>query len=94
MARLPAPKTWDEYRSGVLEWLNTQWGPHRQCPYCGNDGWNIGAVLVLKKPGHWPDKGAGPNVIFPQAPVTCTKCGHTVFIDALTIFMPQSGTEV
>jgi len=89
MALRPAPKTWDEYRSGVLGWLNEQWGPERRCAYCANPGWDIGPVVFLRKQPLWPDMGGGPNLVFPQAQVICTKCGHTVLINVLYIFEPQ-----
>jgi DNA-directed RNA polymerase subunit RPC12/RpoP len=93
MARLPAPKTWEQYRDGVLAWLQDQWGPERKCPYCNNPGWSIGPVVYASRTPRWPDQGLGPDVAFPYAQVHCTKCGHTVHVHALWIFEPQEPAD-
>jgi hypothetical protein len=87
--RLPAPKTWDEYVAGVIAWLETHWGAKKPCPYCGNPFWQIGQVRAIRAAENWPDKTQEPSGFFPVVPVSCTKCGHIVSIQALWVFEPQ-----
>jgi hypothetical protein len=89
MSRRPAPKTWEELESGVLDWLDKQWGQARKCPYCNNPRWSVAPVVSLSKMPGWPDKGGGPFGVFPVVQVKCTQCGQVVLLNALWIFEPQ-----
>jgi len=87
---IPAPKTWEELQSGANAWLSEQWGPDwrkRRCPYCENEAWVLGDVLALQTVPRWPTQAQG--AVHPMLQVVCTKCSHSVLVDALSIFQPQ-----
>jgi ribosomal protein S27AE len=87
---LPAPKTWEELRSGAHAWLSQQWGPDwskRKCPYCENGALVLGDVLALQPAPKWPTQSH--RAVYPMLQLVCTKCGHSVLLNALSIFQPQ-----
>lgn len=86
---IPAPKTLEELRSGASSWLSEHWGPDwrkRRCPYCDNEAWELGDVLALQGAPGWPTQSQG--AVHPMIQVVCTKCGHSVLIDARSA-LPQ-----
>lgn len=88
--RLPAPKTWDEYTTGVVAWLDYHWKDHN-CPYCHNQIWRVGRVAALASAPSWPTEGNFGFVgMSPAVQVICVQCGHTVLVNALWIFEPQN----
>jgi hypothetical protein len=90
MDRLPAPKTLDEYRDGVISWLIEKWGEETHCPYCGNPTWEVGPVVASPKVPSWPSPAEDAGGFFPMVPIACSNCGHAVHIRALDIFEPQN----
>jgi ribosomal protein S27AE len=91
---IPAPKTWEELRSGASDWLSEQWGPEwhkRKCPYCDNEAWILGDVLALQRALRWPTQSQGD--VIPMLQVLCTRCGHSVLLNALSVFQPQQLEE-
>jgi hypothetical protein len=87
---IPAPKTWQELRSGAISWLSEQWGPDwqkRKCLYCDNEAWVLGDVLALQTATGWPTQSQ--RTVCPMLQVVCTKCGHSVLLNALSVFQPQ-----
>jgi hypothetical protein len=84
---IPAPKTWEELQSGAEAWLSEQWGPDwqkRKCPYCGNEAWVFGDALALPSASRWPTRSE--PTVHPMLQLVCTKCSHSVLLDALSIF--------
>ena len=68
----------------TIEFLNTRWNG-AACPLCGGTEWTVtdksfelrefnNGNLVL---------GGAKSSIVPVIPVTCSKCGNTVFINAI-----------
>jgi hypothetical protein len=86
--RRPPPKSWDEYLTGVVAWLDSHWNGDHSCPYCDNSTWTVGRVVALDAVPSWP----GESRLFgrsPVVPIICTRCGHIVLFNALWIFYPQ-----
>ena len=84
---LPAPRTWEELRSGTVSWLSERWGPdwrEHRCPCCENQGWVLGDVLALERAAGWPSHSAG--AVTPMLQVVCTKCSHAVLLNAQSVF--------
>lgn len=89
--RRPLPADWDELRAGVDAWLKDNWGTDKQCPYCGNPDWEIGEVVALSSaPADWPIAARSRRGAYLGLPVTCTRCGHMVLLNALWIFRKTS----
>lgn len=68
----------------IISFLNEKWSGAR-CPLCGNAGWSVmDKCFELREfnDGNIVIGGAN-NSIIPVIPVTCKKCGNTVFINAL-----------
>jgi hypothetical protein len=87
---IPAPKTWEELRSGAISWLSERWGPdwrNRKCPYCDNEAWELGDVLALQTAPRWPAQSQG--AVYPMLQVVCTKCSHSVLLNATSIFQQE-----
>jgi hypothetical protein len=89
-ARKPAPRSWPELQAGVVEWLITNWGQDHPCPYCPSTDWLVGPVIALPEMPGWPNPEKRPLGAFPMVQVVCSRCGHTVLINALWIFEPQN----
>ena len=84
---LPAPKTWEELQSGAISWLSEHWGPDwrtRRCPYCEYEAWELGDVLALQTAPRWPTQSE--PAVNPMLQIICTKCGHAVLLNALSVF--------
>lgn len=66
----------------VVQHLTETWGPARACPLCGNDKWTVADKLFHLI--EYGDKGTilGGSIV-PVVPVTCTRCGNTVLINAI-----------
>jgi hypothetical protein len=86
---LPAPRTWEELQSAAIGWLSEHWGADwqkRPCPYCENEGRELGDVLALQPAPRWPTRSE--PAVAPKLQVICTNCGHAVLVNALSIFQP------
>lgn len=86
---IPAPRTWEELRSGAIGWLSEHWGSDwqkRRCLYCDNEAWVLGDVLALQTATGWPTQSRG--AVNPMLQVVCTKCSHSVLLNALSVFQP------
>lgn len=59
----------------AIAWLESTWGEERPCPYCDNPKWEIGTPFEIAAT-------SGPPLTA-SFPVMCSKCGHTVFINAV-----------
>jgi predicted nucleic-acid-binding Zn-ribbon protein len=92
--RFPAPSRWEAYYTGVAEWLGREWGSaDRPCPYCTNTEWEIGEVVALYTAPGWPLSPGSEPGFYPVIQVACTKCKHTVLVNALAVFEPQQRAE-
>ena len=66
----------------VIDFLNDKW--HGACcPLCGGSDWNVSEGIFELRGFNDGKIVLGGNAIFPVIPVTCNKCGNTVFISAL-----------
>lgn len=64
----------------VVEFLNDKWRD-ANCPLCGGSEWSVSdGIFELRG---FNDGKIGGSEIFPVIPVTCNRCGNTVFISAL-----------
>ena len=66
----------------VADWMRENWKTNTKCPICGTDAWNIGedVIEIREFTGHYV--GTGGN-IYPYVQLSCTKCGYTLFFNAL-----------
>lgn len=68
----------------LIEHLKTYWGEDRKCPMCGNNAWSVSNVICEVKQHQKGFPGqATSGTIFPVIPVTCSKCGNTILINAI-----------
>jgi hypothetical protein len=89
--KLSAPKTWDDYYAGVVEWLMYHWGLDDHCAHCNGDTWSVGSVVALANATRWPSPpGHKPGGFSPMVPLVCMQCGNTELVHALWIFEPQN----
>lgn len=68
----------------VINFLNERW-KGVLCPYCHGNEWNVqDKVFEVREFNNGDMYVGGPNAaIVPIIPVTCSKCGHTVLVNAL-----------
>ena len=72
----------------AVKWLDKKWAGDRKCPICSQKNWKIGDPLETRKfTGGGLNIGAPLYVFFP---VTCTNCGNTVFINAVSAELAPS----
>jgi hypothetical protein len=92
--RLPAPKTWDELRIGVMAWLELRWtdkeGSPRYCPTCSDDGWLLGQIISVPSDRRWPLPPGQGHGSYPFLQLGCQSCGDVRLLDALLIFEAQA----
>src|SRR2546425_10260498 len=75
----------------AVAWLTERWGPARACPYHGPTDWGVGPVLFQLSaftPGGITLGGA----VLPLVTVTCGVCGHTVFVNAISMGLVRADT--
>lgn len=66
----------------VINFLNMKWGG-AVCPLCGGREWNITDRTFELREYNEGNLVVG-GAIVPIIPVTCSNCGNTVFINALS----------
>ena len=64
----------------LFQKLNEIWG-NRPCPMCGNNQWTVSEDIYT--PTLLSESGAIElgNKMLPLIPVSCTRCGNTVFVN-------------
>lgn len=69
----------------IIDYINSHW-INQVCPMCGSKQWNVAdKIFELREFNEGNLVLGGPNAsIVPVITVTCTHCGNTVFINALT----------
>ena len=69
----------------IINYLNTKWGGS-PCPMCHSSSWNLSdKIFELREFNNGSLVLGGPSsAITPVIPVTCTNCGNTIFVNALT----------
>lgn len=67
----------------LISFLNEKWSGAR-CPLCGNTAWSVTDKCFELREYNDGNLVIGGGSIMPVIPVTCSKCGNTVFINALT----------
>lgn len=86
-----SPEQTEKLQSHLIE----VWGPARPCPFHLETPtrWEIGNVMVatIRFDGRTLDLGPGPT--YPTVPVTCSVCGFTVAINAITAGLVEKHPE-
>lgn len=69
----------------IINFLNSRWAG-AVCPLCQGREWNItDKIFELREFNNGDLVLGGPNCsIIPIVPVTCGKCGNTIFINAVS----------
>lgn len=69
----------------IIEFIHSHWS-NQICPMCGGRAWNVSdKIFELREFNDGNFVLGGPNSsIVPLIPVTCNKCGNTIFINALS----------
>lgn len=68
----------------LLEELNKLW-INKQCPICNNTSWGIDSRVVTPLNVGKNNSILIGGPIAPLVPVTCDKCGYTIFVNALKL---------
>jgi hypothetical protein len=77
-------KLTEEDFTKIRMWLTSFGLPAPHCPFCGSDQWSIGPHLVQPVTlGPAYQLQLGGFIGYPQIAVVSTKCGHTMFINAV-----------
>ena len=82
----------EDQKRKLLEKLSLLKGS--KCPICGATVWIINDTIFEMR--EFQDGNlviGGGTAILPVIPVTCKKCGHTVFFNALSLGLIQSKNE-
>lgn len=89
-AELPGMPEADPYES-LVEWLESRWGRHANCPYCGINEWYVGPPMQFAHGGpQEPSLHYAPEMFT----VSCRNCGNTVLIyRGAADFTPDSDSE-
>ena len=60
------------------------------CPICGNNSWNVNRVITEMREFQNGDLIlGGESAIMPFVSMTCNKCAHTLFINAISVGVVQ-----
>lgn len=76
----------------LFRWLSERWGPERECPYCQTHQWFVDPFPISVPRQMIP--GALVNFVVLYYAVTCSYCGHTVFINKAQVDGGQGETAV
>jgi hypothetical protein len=65
----------------AVDWVIEKWrgDPVPRCPYCRVQDWWVGGPIQLST----TDGPRASHPSPPMFPVTCSNCGHTVFVNAV-----------
>lgn len=76
----------------IINHINTHWA-NQVCPMCGGRAWSVSdKIFELREFNDGNFVLGGPNSsITPVIPVTCDKCGNTIFINALSTNLIKKG---
>lgn len=67
-----------------MNFLNSKWR-NKVCPLCNNNNWSVSnTVFELREFNNGNLILGGNNAIFPVMAVSCTNCGYSVMINAIT----------
>jgi hypothetical protein len=72
------------HRDRMLAHLRATAGESKPCTLCGEKLWRIGEQIYLL-PEFNPNLLSPPASVYPVVPLTCLKCGNTLFLNALLI---------
>lgn len=73
----------EEQQSIVVGKLNQLWTNKRECLVCNNDKWTVSDKIFEIKQFSDESKIEGRKI--PIITVTCSKCGNTILLNALTL---------
>lgn len=76
----------------IINHINTHW-TNQVCPMCGGRAWSVSnKIFELREFNDGNFVLGGPNSsIAPVIPVTCDRCGNTIFINALSTSLIETG---
>ncbi len=67
-----------------MNFLNEKW-KNKICQLCGNNNWSVSnKVFELREFNRGSLIIGGNNAIFPIMVVSCTECGNSIMINAIT----------
>ena len=76
----------------IRHWLESHWKQPMPCPFCGDPSWVIADHLVQPITlGGNQDLLMGIGVGYPQVMILSTRCGHTVFLNAVMLKIVAPG---
>lgn len=75
-----------EQTETLITRLNDMWGQDHQCGMCGRREWSVSDRIFELREFHQGNLVVGGDSrVFPVIPVTCSHCGNTIFINAISV---------
>lgn len=83
-----------EQTAMILSKLNEYRDSRKPCAICGNHHWTVNdCIFELREFFGGPVKIGGPTAIMPIITITCNKCGHTLFLNAMRLGIINNSNE-
>jgi hypothetical protein len=80
----------EKQKTLIIDHLKKTWPDPQPCPVCRNEHWILTDIVYELREYHGGNLVVGGS-LFPVVAVTCTKCGNSLFLNAITIgLLPPS----
>jgi hypothetical protein len=74
-----------EQQQKLIEKLNELWKNQKVCSICQGQNWNVSDTVFELREFHGGNMVIGGSAIIPVLTLTCTKCGQTIFLNAMSL---------
>ena len=80
-------------RDKLIRFLQEKW-QGRTCPMCQHGNWNVSEqVFEMREFNDGNLRLGGNSSILPLIPVTCSKCGNTIFVNAIVAGLVKNNVD-